>query len=68
LIALRSIAIASNLTFIAYASVAHLLPVLVLHAALLPINLWRLWQCALSRTPTQRWRARFAPDIDRRSP
>jgi hypothetical protein len=44
LVALRSVAIASNVTFIAYASVAHLHPVLVLHAALLPINVWRLWQ------------------------
>jgi CRP/FNR family transcriptional regulator, cyclic AMP receptor protein len=44
LIALRSVAIVSNVTFIAYASAAHLQPVLVLHAALLPINLWRLWQ------------------------
>jgi len=44
-VALRSVAIASNLTFIAYASVAHLPPVLALHAALLPMNLWRLWQC-----------------------
>lgn len=45
LVALRSVAIVSNLTFMAYAGVAHLHPVLVLHAALLPINLWRLWQC-----------------------
>jgi CRP/FNR family transcriptional regulator, cyclic AMP receptor protein len=51
LVALRGVAIASNLTFIAYASAAHLAPVLLLHAALLPINAWRLWQCAASRTP-----------------
>ena len=42
--ALRSLAIASNLLFIAYAACAHLLPVLVLHVLLLPINLTRLCQ------------------------
>ena len=41
---LRSLAIASNLLFIAYAAFAHLLPVLVLHALLLPLNLLRLRQ------------------------
>ena len=48
--ALRSVAIASNLLFIAYAACAHLLPVLVLHALLLPLNLVRLRQ-ALAGTP-----------------
>jgi len=67
LIALRSVAIASNVTFIAYAGAAHLLPVLVLHAALLPINVWRLWQSAVARTPTEQLRARFAPDPERKS-
>lgn len=42
--ALRSVAIVSNLLFIAYAAFAHLLPVLVLHALLLPLNLLRLRQ------------------------
>jgi hypothetical protein len=42
--ALRSVAIASNLMFIAYAALAHLLPVLILHALLLPLNVWRLRQ------------------------
>ena len=51
LVALRSVAIASNVAFIAYASVTHLLPVLVLHAALLPINAWRLWQCLRPASP-----------------
>ena len=45
LVALRSVAIVSNVAFIAYASVAHLPPVLALHAALLPVNVWRLWLC-----------------------
>ena len=49
IIALRVLAIASNLLFIAYAAGAHLPPVLILHALLLPINLLRLWQ-ALAET------------------
>ena len=55
---LRAIAIASNVMFIAYASLAWLPPVLVLHALLLPINAWRLWQA--SRTP--------APPVERVEP
>ena len=48
---LRAIAIASNVMFIAYALVAWLPPVLLLHALLLPINAWRLWQA--SHTPVR---------------
>jgi hypothetical protein len=44
--ALRTIAIASNLAFIAYALVASLPPVLALHLVLLPLNAWRLWQAS----------------------
>ena len=44
IVPLRMVAIASNLLFIAYAASAHLLPVLVLHALLLPLNAWRLRQ------------------------
>lgn len=40
--ALRGIAVASNLAFIAYGALAELMPVLVLHGALLPLNLGRL--------------------------
>jgi CRP/FNR family transcriptional regulator, cyclic AMP receptor protein len=40
--ALRALAIISNLLFIAYAIGAGLLPVLALHALLLPLNLLRL--------------------------
>ncbi len=36
------VAIASNVLFIAYGYVAHILPVLCLHIALLPINVARL--------------------------
>ena len=40
--ALRVLAIISNLLFIAYAASAMLLPVLALHALLLPLNVMRL--------------------------
>jgi hypothetical protein len=43
---LRALAIASNVMFIAYALIAWLPPVLVLHALLLPLNAWRLWQAS----------------------
>ena len=42
--ALRALAIASDLLFIAYAACAALMPVLVLHALLLPMNVIRLRQ------------------------
>lgn len=45
LVALRTVAIASNLMFIAYALVSGLTPILLLHAALLPTNVFRLCQC-----------------------
>lgn len=38
---LRLVAIGSNVAFIAYASMAGLWPVLLLHAILLPLNVWR---------------------------
>jgi len=40
--ALRLAAIASNMAFIAYGYFGHLTPVLLLHALLLPINIYRL--------------------------
>ena len=39
---LRVVAICSNMAFIAYALLLNLLPVLILHVALLPLNGWRL--------------------------
>ena len=39
---LRLIAIASNLAFISYGCLAHLWPILALHAIMLPLNTWRL--------------------------
>ncbi len=44
LIPLRLLAIASNIVFIVYAAGLNLMPILVLHAALLPLNLWRTWE------------------------
>ena len=42
--ALRLAAIASNIAFIAYGYFGHLVPVLLLHALLLPINIYRLME------------------------
>jgi len=42
MIPLRFTAIASNMAFIGYAWVDHLTPILILHGALLPLNLYRL--------------------------
>ena len=55
MVALRCMAIASNLAFIAYGALADLGPVLVLHLLLLPVNVLRLagWR-ASTQTP---WRA-----------
>ena len=39
---LRAVAIASNVMVIAYALLADVPPVLLLHALLLPLNAWRL--------------------------
>jgi hypothetical protein len=50
---LRSVAIASNVMFMVYAGAADLAPVFVLHAALLPLNLWRLHEARrAARAPT----------------
>jgi hypothetical protein len=48
-VGLRSAAAASNLAFIAYALAAGLLPILLLHLMLLPLNLLRLRQVLAGR-------------------
>jgi len=48
---LRLLALAANAAFIAYGTAAQLLPVMVLHLALVPVNLWRLNQ-AFRRSPS----------------
>ena len=42
MVALRLVAIASNVAFIAYGALADIGPVLLLHVLLLPTNAWRL--------------------------
>jgi hypothetical protein len=42
IVPLRSLAIASNLVFLLYGSLNHLWPIVVLHAAMLPVNALRL--------------------------
>lgn len=44
IVRLRYAALSANAAFIAYGFTAELWPVLVLHAVLVPINLWRLKQ------------------------
>lgn len=44
MISLRLVAILSNVLFASYALFAHIAPVLILHAVLLPVNLFRLIQ------------------------
>jgi hypothetical protein len=42
MVALRTVAIASNIAFIAYGALAGISPVLLLHMVLLPVNILRL--------------------------
>lgn len=42
MVSLRLVAILSNILFLSYGYLAHIHPVFVLHAALLPINVVRL--------------------------
>lgn len=44
MVALRLVAIASNLAFFAYGALAEIGPILMLHFVLLPTNIWRLIQ------------------------
>ena len=44
MIPLRIVALVSNVLFCSYGYLDHLYPVLFLHAALFPVNLWRLTQ------------------------
>ena len=49
MVSLRVLAIASNVAFIAYAALAGIHPVLLLHALLLPMNVWRLIEALQQR-------------------
>ena len=46
---LRWLGIASNLSFISYAIMAGMLPILILHGLLLPVNIYRLLQIERDR-------------------
>ena len=62
--ALRWVAIASNLAFIAYGYLGHLAPVLLLHMLLLPVNVYRLAQLRSGQARSERTaeRGKGAPD------
>lgn len=64
MINLRIVAICSNVAFIAYALALNLLPILVLHVILLPLNGWRLAQ-ALQCSPHQFRGLRFVKAVQR---
>lgn len=51
MVTLRALAIASNIAFIAYGYLGGLWPILILHAAMLPMNIYRLRQAALLEHP-----------------
>jgi hypothetical protein len=44
MIPLRIVAVCSNIAFLVYGVALGLVPVWLLHAVLLPINCWRLWE------------------------
>ena len=56
IIPLRAVAVGSNLAFLTYGLALGLVPVWLLHAVLLPINCWRLWQGVFSNLPASTWR------------
>ena len=49
IVALRSLALASNLLFCVYGLLAHIYPVFLLHMVLFPINVAKLWRLRFSR-------------------
>jgi len=49
IIPLRVVALTSNIAFLIYGIALGLAPVWLLHAILLPINGWRLWQATTCR-------------------
>lgn len=62
---LRAIALASNVAFIAYGLLAGIMPVLLLHALLLPLNLFRMVQSWRDRSRRERHRRVITPDAGR---
>jgi hypothetical protein len=43
IVALRTLALLSNVLFVSYGLCAHIYPVLILHLVLLPVNLFKLY-------------------------
>lgn len=62
---LRLLALGANAAFIAYGSMVDLLPVMALHLALVPVNLWRLHQAYRHPGRPARVPARPAPAAGR---
>lgn len=52
MVPLRTLAIGSNIAFICYGYLGELWPILILHSALLPMNVYRLRQAALVERPS----------------
>ena len=53
MIPLRFVAVCSNVAFLIYGLAFGLVPVWLLHAVLLPVNCWRLWQGVFCQLPRQ---------------
>ena len=49
---LRVAALCSNFAFLSYGIALHLFPVAILHAILIPMNAWRLWNLLREREPS----------------
>jgi hypothetical protein len=62
---LRVAAIGANLFFIAYAYLEGAVPILALHAVLLPFNVVRLWQLTVAEWPVDRQAGRSLRARDR---
>jgi CRP/FNR family cyclic AMP-dependent transcriptional regulator len=59
MVPLRVVALFSNVAFLVYGGALQLWPVVLLHGALIPINIWRL--AAEFRTPKTAQAAKAAP-------
>jgi hypothetical protein len=53
MIPLRTVALCSNIAFLLYGFNHALMPVVLLHAVLVPINGWRLWEALQNANTAQ---------------
>ena len=67
MVPLRVVALFSNVAFLAYGGALHLWPVILLHGALIPINIWRLAAAFRPRETAQAAKA-APPSSPSRSP